>query len=126
MLSLSKIVDLAKIFIPENSPLRGRIEKAAELARGFSPSKDGIAQLMAQYGKNRDDLRQAVKMLDNPVVQNTLGRVPGLEKILRQMGNTLASDPSLENTGKTNQSQSIGSSEAGDFNSLMVRFKRLK
>lgn len=125
MLNLSKIVDLAKILIPENSPLRGRIEKAAELARGFSPSKDGIAQLMAQYGKNRDDIRQAVKMLDNPVVQNTLGRVPGLEKILRNMGNSLASDPSLENENSSQQTYS-GNENTGNFNDLMARFKRLK
>lgn len=126
MLNLSKIVDLAKVFIPENSPLRGRIEKAAELARGFSPSKDGIAQLMAQYGKNRDDLKQAVKMLDNPVVQNTLGRIPGLEKILRNMGNSLVSDPSLENHGDNNQMQTGGNANQGGFNDLMARFKRLK
>lgn len=75
-----------------------RIDQAAQLAGQFQPSKDGVAELMARYGKSRDDLKQAANMLNNPAIQNTLGKVPGLSQILSQ-----GADALLNESGMTGQ-----------------------
>ena len=93
MLNISTIANLAQTLLPANSPWRGKIAQAAELAKQFSPNKDGIAKLMQTYGKRNSDLQDAVKMLDNPILKNTLGRVPGLNSMLQNAANNLANDP---------------------------------
>lgn len=126
MVKVSQLVGMAKVFLPANSPWLQRIEQAAEMAKQFSPSKDGIAELMAQQGKSRRDLQSAIKMLDNPVVKNTLGRVPGLNKMIRGAANELSNDSNFndnDSSFQTPQNQNIGNDGVSD---LMARFKRLK
>lgn len=131
-MNLSQIVGMAKVLLPKYA---GQIEQAEQLAKQFSPSKDGIAQLMAQHGKSKKDLQDAIKMLDNPFIQNTLGRVPGLGNMLRSAASELSNDanfnsgvnnnpiPDMGTTGNCNPPIQGGSESA---QSLMARLKRLK
>lgn len=92
-MNLSTVVNLAQTLLPANSPWREWIPKAAEMAKGFQPNKDGVAKLMQAYGKRNSDLLEAAKMLDNPIIKNTLGRVPGLDSMLRNAASNLTNDP---------------------------------
>lgn len=113
--------------MPANSPWVQRIDQAAELAKGFSPNKDGISQLMDTYGKNKSDLQKAVGMLENPVVKNFLSRIPGLGNVLTGAANDLMNDPNI-GTGQTGNNINCGSNHAAgnSFDSLQARLNRLK
>lgn len=127
MLSLSQLVGMAKVFLPANSPWLQKIEQAADMAKQFSPTKDGIAQLMEQQGKSKRDLESAIKMLDNPIIKNALGRVPGLDKTIRNAASELTNDYGMSgNNGYSSSmpnNQNFGNDGVSD---LMARFKRLK
>lgn len=92
-MNLLTITNLAQTLLPANSPWREKITQAAEIAKQFQPNKDGVAKLMHAYGKRNSDLLEAAKMLDNPIIKNTLGRVPGLDSMLRNAANNLTNDP---------------------------------
>lgn len=126
-MNISQIIGLIKTFIPANSPWLQKIDKAAELAKGFSPNKDGVSQLMEAYGKNRDDLQKAVGMLENPIIKNALSRIPGLGKILNNAANDLMSDPNIgSNYSGNNKNYESNISPDSSFDSLQSRLKRLK
>lgn len=122
-MNLSQIIGVAKAFLPANSPWLERIDQAAQMAKTFSPSKDGIAQLMAAQGKKKSDLVEAVKMLENPQVQNFLGRIPGLGKILNNAANELMKDDNLGNSSVNNCGNTSSGSSLED---LQARLNRLK
>lgn len=44
---------------------------------------------MKEYGKNRQDLAQALSVLDTPMVANTLGKFPGMTDALKSCGSAL-------------------------------------
>lgn len=117
--------------MPKNSPWLERIDKAQELAGQFQPSKDGVAQLMQKYGKNREDLQKAVGMLQNPLVQKTLGRVPGLSEALAQAGQSLLSEQGGSmGTAPASPAAPVEncappSGQDGNVASLMARLRKL-
>lgn len=122
-MKLSQIIGIAKAFLPANSPWLERIDQAAQMAKSFSPDKDGIAQLMARYGKDRSDLRKAVGMLENPAVKNALSRVPGLSNLLNNAANELMKD---SNIGGTDKQVSTTANSGNSFEALQARLDRLK
>lgn len=122
-MNLSQIIGIAKAFLPANSPWLERIDQAAQMAKSFSPNKDGISQLMAQYGKDRSDLRKAVGMLENPAVKSALSRVPGLSNLLNNAANEIMKDGNICGSDK----QAPTTSNSGNsFESLQARLNRLK
>lgn len=130
MLNISTIANLAQTLLPANSPWREWIPKAAEMAKGFQPNKDGVAKLMEAYGKRNSDLLEAAKMLDNPVLKNTLGRIPGLNTMLQNAANNLTNDPQF-NSGAANPAAPhmdnpvINAPSSSSASSLSERLKRL-
>lgn len=131
-MNLSTVVNLAQTLLPANSPLRQIIPQAAEMAKQFSPNRDGVAKLMAAYGKRKSDLQEAVKMLDNPILQNTLGRIPGLNSALRNAASNLANDPQFTSGTLNNQfdqpinnNPSIPNANSFSSSSFSERLKRL-
>lgn len=122
MLDISRIANMAKVLLPSNSPWIEKIDQAAQMAQQFSPSKDGIAQLMAQHGKNKRDLQQAISMLNSPIIQDTLGKIPGLSNTIQQAANEISNDPNLGNTA----SHQIASQQTQQTNSATSLFERLK
>lgn len=127
-MNLSQIIGIIKTFLPANSPWLQKIDQAAELAKGFSPNKDGVSQLMEAYGKNRDDLHKAVGMLENPMIKNALSRIPGLGQILNNAANDLMSDPNLGSGGQKGANSDCGANNnsGGSLDSLQARLNRLK
>lgn len=81
MISMSQVAAAAKFLFPAKADI---IDKALGMAQQFQPSKDGVAQLMQQYGKSREDLRNAAGMLNSPMAQKVLSRIPGLGDALRE------------------------------------------
>lgn len=128
-MNLSQIIGIAKAVLPANSPWLERIDQAAQMAKSFSPSKDGIAQLMAAQGKKKSDLIEAVKMLEHPLVNNLVGRVPGLKNILNGAANELMKDPNM-GAGNTSDYGNSGTgsmpNSGSSFESLQARLNRLK
>lgn len=126
-MNLSQVVKIAKAFLPANSPWIDRIDQAAQVAQNFNPSKDGVSQLMASYGKNKSDLHKAVGMLENPFIKNALSRLPGLGNILNDAANELMNDPTI-GSGKNGISKNSGSNSGANasFDSLQARLNRLK
>lgn len=128
-MNLSQIIGIAKAILPANSPWIERIDQAAQMAKSFSPGKDGIAQLMAAHGKKKADLIEAVKMLDHPIVNNLVGRVPGLRNILNGAANELIKDPNM-GAGSTSDYSNMGTGQmpgsGSSFDSLQARLNRLK
>lgn len=128
-MNLSQIIGVAKTFLPANSPWIERIDQAANLAKSFSPSRDGVAQLMEAHGKKKADLLEAVKMLENPMVKNIIGRIPGLGNILNNAANELMKDPGIgaSHTGDC-KNMGVGSlpSSGNSFDALQARLNRLK
>lgn len=128
-MNLSQIIGVAKAFLPANSPWIERIDQAAQMAKSFSPSKDGIAQLMAAHGKKKSDLLEAVKMLENPTVKSLIGRIPGLGSVLNNAADELMKDPDIGagNTGnRKNMSAGSLPDTGSTFESLQARLNRLK
>lgn len=124
-MNLPQIIGVIKAFLPKGSPWIERIDQAAEMAKGFSPNKDGISQLMDAYGKNKADLQKAVGMLENPVVKSALSRVPGLGNLLKGAASDLMKDPTV-GTSHTD-GRNCGSGASGNsFDSLQARLDRLK
>lgn len=117
-MNLSQIIGIAKAILPANSPWRERIDQAAEMAKSFSPNKDGVAQLMSAYGKKKTDLEKAIGMLENPAVKNALSRIPGLGGLLNNAANELMKD---SNMGSGNSS-----APSSSFESLQARLNKLK
>lgn len=126
-MNISQVIGVIKTFLPANSPWVQKIDQAAEMAKGFSPNKDGVSQLMEAYGKNRSDLYKAVGMLENPMIKNALSHIPGLGQLLNNAANDLMNDPNI-GSNETGNSMNCGSnSNAGSsFESLQNRLKRLK
>lgn len=126
-MNLSQITGIIKAFLPANSPWIERIDQAAQMAKGFSPNKDGISKLMETYGKNRSDLQKAIGMLENPMIKNALSRIPGLGNVLNNAANELMNDPDI-GSGQTanNQKNETGSQIASSFDALQARLNRLK
>lgn len=97
------------------------------MAKGFSPNKDGVTQLMEAYGKNKADLQKAVGMLDNPMIKNALSRIPGLGNILNNAANELLNDPAIgSNQTGNNKSCNTVNYAGSSFESLQARLNRLK
>lgn len=126
-MNLSKIIGIIKTFLPANSPWTQRIDQAAELAKGYAPSKDGVSQLMEAYGKNKADLHKAVGMLENPIFKNMLSRIPGLGQVLNNAANDLMNDPNV-GSSKMKGDMDCGANSVNDgaFESLQARLNRLK
>lgn len=80
MISMSRVAQVAKFLFPAKAEA---IDQAVGMAQQFSPSKDGVAQLMQKYGKTKEDWAKAVGMLDNPIAKGLMSKVPGLENALR-------------------------------------------
>lgn len=120
MFNLTRIASLAKLLFPNKAEM---IDQAASMAQNFAPNKDGVAQLMAQCGKRNEDVRNAVKMLDSPMAQRFLSKVPGLESALRNAANEVQ-DATLPNTGMPPMQGMPQNVSTG--NSLADRLKRLK
>lgn len=116
---------MAKALLPANSPWLNRIEQAANLAQGFSPSKDGIGQLMAKYGKNREDLQSAIKQLDNPIAKKFLSHIPGLDSQIRNAANELSHDIEISAKNPPVQEQ-VKTDIPSTGMSLEARLKALK
>lgn len=89
------------------------------MAEQYPQSKEGVQQLMQQYGKNREDIRKALSALDDPVVANTLGRIPGMTDTLKSYGSKL-----LETSQDTIPSVPMQAPPTG--NDIMARLARLK
>lgn len=133
MLNLSQIAGIARALLPAS--WKDRIDQAEQLAKTFSPGKDGVAQLMAQHGKNKRDLQNAIKLLDNPILQKTLGRVPGLSDAIHGAANELlntdfdaqsgANPPPPPPLGSRNPGQA-GNNCAGDFRARLNRLRGVK
>ena len=86
-MNISQIITAARAFLPAGSPLIEKMERAQELAGGFSASPDGVRAMMARLGKSQQDLQQALAMLDNPMVSGMLNRIaPGMADTLRSTG----------------------------------------
>lgn len=127
MLDISRIASLAKVFLPNNSPWIDKINQAEQMAKQFAPTKDGIAQLMAQHGKTKKDLQQAINMLNNPIIQNTLGRVPGLSNTIQNATNELVNDSSFGNPDNVENNQSVHNPQTSEnTDSLFARLRKLK
>lgn len=131
-MNLSQIAGMAKLILPKYA---GMIDQAEQLAKQLPQSKDGIAQLMAREGKRNKDLQDAIKMLDNPWIQNTLGRVPGLGSMLRNAASELSNDTNFNSGMNNNPTPDMGSmgnpnppvhSGPGSAQNLLARLKRLK
>lgn len=119
MFNLQQIAGLAKLLFPNKAQM---IDQAASMAQNFTPNKDGVAQLMAQYGKRREDIQNAVKMLDSPIAQKYLSKFPGLENTLRGVANEVQSvSPSCPENIQTTPP---AASPKG--NNLAARLARLK
>ena len=125
-MNISQVASIAKMVFPKWAE---RIDKAQELAGQFHPSKDGVAQLMQQYGKNRDDLNQAASMLNNPAFQNTLGKIPGLSQLLSQGADALLNDSGVNGQSATPATPAGNAATppagGGDAADLFARLKRL-
>lgn len=118
-------MDLAKIILPASSPWRERIDQAAQMAQQLPSSKDGVAQLMAQQGKRKQDLEAAINSLNSPLIQNLLGRVPGLSGVLQGAANELVNDPNFG--GMTNSNANPASQQmATNGNSALSLAERLR
>lgn len=124
-MNLSQLTGIIKAILPANSPWLERIDQAAKMAKSFSPNKDGIAQLMTAYGKNRDDLKKAVGMLENPSVKNALSRIPGLNNLLNGAANELMNDPA-SGFGSAGGNADKSNINDNSFDSLQARLNRLK
>lgn len=122
-MNLSQIIGVAKAFLPANSPWLERIDQAAEMAKSFSPNKDGVSQLMAACGKKKSDLEKAIGMLENPVIKNALSRVPGLGGLLNNAANELMKGP---NMGAGNGNAGGSTPHSSSFESLQARLNKLK
>lgn len=125
MLNLSQLVGVAKALLPANSPWRDRIDQALELSKQFAPTKDGVAQLMAQQGKNTRDFQNALKMLDNPIIKNSLGRVPGLQNTIKSAASEFLNTQAAP-TPATPPYQDTQNAAGSDVNSLLQRLKSLR
>lgn len=123
-MNLSQIAGMAKVIFPKWAD---RIDQAQQLAQQFSPSKDGLTQLMNKYGKNRSDLVNAVKNLDNPLIKNTLGRFPELDSTIRNAANELIGS---ENQNQSSYSQPLNNSNSvsggTSLHDMQARLERLK
>lgn len=123
-MNLSQIAGMAKVIFPKWAD---RIDQAQQLAQQFSPSKDGLTQLMNKYGKNRSDLVNAVKNLDNPLIKNTLGRFPELDSTIRNAANELIGS---ENQNQSSYSQPLNNSNSvsggASLHDMQARLERLK
>ena len=98
-MNFSQIISAARAFLPAGSPLLQNMERAQEMAGQFSASPDGVLDLMAKLGKNQDDLRRAIAMLDNPMVSGMINRIaPGMVDSIRSAGGQL-----VGNAGPTMQ-----------------------
>lgn len=90
------ILGLAKSILPANSPWLSKIEQAQQIASQFQNSKSGVQQLMAQYGKNKEDLRKALSALQSPMIAGTLNRIsPNMVNNLQAMGQELLNDTNV-------------------------------
>lgn len=120
MFNVTRIASLAKLLFPNKAQV---IDQAASMAQNFTPSKDGVAQLMAQYGKTRQDMQNAVKMLDSPLAKTLMNKVPGLETALRSAANEVQAstppNPGIPPVQEVTQIFSTG-------NTLADRLKKLK
>lgn len=87
------------------------------MAAQFPASRSGVEQLMQQYGRGREDVVKALNMLNNPMVANTLGRIPGVTDTLKSYGAKL-----LETSQDT--VPSVPAQPSG--NDLLSRLSRLK
>ena len=77
---------MAKALLPKDSPWLGRIDQAQQLASRLPQSRSGLEQLMAQYGKSKQDVAKAMQMIQNPMVSGALNRIaPGMADRIRQM-----------------------------------------
>jgi hypothetical protein len=117
MISIAQISSLARAFLPTNSPWIQKIEQAQQLASKFSASPDGVRDLMSQLGKSQEDIRQAISMLDNPMISGFINKLsPDLTSKLRNAGLQITSD--TKNT-LTNSTLNLTSSNSGDSLSVL-------
>lgn len=87
------ILAMAKALLPKDSPWLGRIDQAQQLASQLPQSRSGLEQLMAQYGKSKQDVAKAMQMLQNPMVAGALNRVaPGMADRIRQTGESVLNE----------------------------------
>lgn len=101
-MTIDQIISAARAFLPADSPLIEKMERAKELAGGFRSSPQGVREMMEKFGKTSEDLKKAIAMLDNPMVNGVMNRIaPGMTDMLRQAGMSLtgASRQSPENHG---------------------------
>lgn len=97
------------------------------MAKQFNPSKDGIAKLMEAQGKRKSDLQEAIKMLDHPMVKNTLGRIPGVGNLINGAANELLRDTENGFGAKTSSFMNgTQQTPSNSFDSLQARLNRLK
>lgn len=87
------ILGLAKSILPADSPWMQRIEQAQQMASQFQPNRRGLDQLLAQYGKSKDDIAAALPMLNNPIISGTLNKIaPGIVDRLQQTGSMVLNE----------------------------------
>ena len=88
------ILAIAKAMLPKDSPWLARLDQAQQLASQLPQSRSGLEQLMAQYGKSKQDVAKAMQMLQNPMVAGTLNRIaPGMAERIRQTGESVLNEP---------------------------------
>lgn len=97
------ILAMAKALLPKDSPWLGRIDQAQQLASKLPQSRSGLEQLMAQYGKSKQDVAKAMQMLQNPMVAGALNRIaPGMADRIRQTGESVLNEaPSAPSSATT-------------------------
>lgn len=81
---------------------------AQQMASQFQPSKDGVAELMRQHGKNVNDIRAALGALNNPMVSGLVNRIsPNMAQQLKQAGETIINENQGTSTGAQTTPQDI-------------------
>lgn len=122
-MNFANIVSAARAFLPAGSPLLEKMERAQEMAGQFSASPDGVRDLMNRLGKNQDDLRRAIAMLDNPMVAGMVNRIaPGMVDNLRAAGNQLVGNADVN---QPMASASPASAHADPLAALKAKLSRL-
>lgn len=112
---------LAKTFLPQDSPWLQRIEQAQQIAAQFSPTKNGLSDVIRQYNIGQERLQQAIGALNNPMISGVLNRVrPGLVDQLKGAAQEAAVGP------KDSNLPAQGEAPNGSVADLRARLEKLK
>lgn len=96
MINLSQITNLARTFLPPNSPWLDKINQAQQLASTFSHSPQGVKDLMRQFGKSQEDINKAINMLNNPFIANIVNKIsPNMVATLRDAGAQISKEDTI-------------------------------